>query len=253
MPRFSTSLLFQSSVLLAAVLVTVPSRLHAETTFDRNLNLQSQTSTAAKQANLKANSAPIPTKPSRQLITPPKQNTGLSSTGSIILTPTPVVTSNNSIPTTPQQPTVTPKFKPTVTASTAQPPVQNVVNLLLKLNEKQVYVYKGDKIIAKYPVAIGKKGWETPTGEWQVMEKIKNPAWTSFKTGEVVAAGKQNPLGQRWIGFWTDGQDVIGFHGTPDVKSIGTEASHGCVRMFDRDVKALFPLVQVGTTVKVVN
>jgi len=83
--------------------------------------------------------------------------------------------------------------------------------------------------------------------------KIKNPAWTSFKTGEVSAPGVENPLGSRWIGFWADGQDVIGFHGTSDVKSIGTAASHGCVRMRDRDVKALFPLVKVGTIVKVVN
>jgi lipoprotein-anchoring transpeptidase ErfK/SrfK len=251
MPRFSTSLLFQSSILLATLLVTVPSRLHAETALDRHL--RPQASTAAPQANVTANSAPILTNSNRQPIVQPQQNAGSSSTGSNISTPNKVVTNNNSVPTTPQQPTATPKSKPAVTASTAQPPVQNVVNLVLKLNEKQVYVYKGDKIIAKYPVAIGKKGWETPTGEWQVMEKIKNPAWTSFKTGEVVAAGRENPLGQRWIGFWTDGRDVIGFHGTPDIKSIGTAASHGCVRMLDRDVKALFPLVQVGTTVKVVT
>jgi lipoprotein-anchoring transpeptidase ErfK/SrfK len=137
--------------------------------------------------------------------------------------------------------------------ASSQPQVLNVVNLLLKLNEKKVYVYKGDKVIAKYPVAIGKKGWETPTGEWQVMEKIRNPGWTSFKTGEVLPPGGENPLGTRWIGFWTDGQDVIGFHGTPNVNSIGTAASHGCVRMLNRDVKALFRLVKVGTTVKVVN
>ena len=128
-----------------------------------------------------------------------------------------------------------------------------MVTLLIKLKEKKVYVYKGDKLVTKYPVAIGKKGWETPTGEWQVMEKIKNPAWTSFKTGEVFAPGTENPLGARWIGFWTDGEDVIGFHGTANVKSIGTAASHGCVRMRNRDVKALFPLVKVGTTVKVVD
>nr|WP_310411070.1 L,D-transpeptidase [Chamaesiphon sp. OTE_8_metabat_110] len=45
----------------------------------------------------------------------------------------------------------------------------------------------------------------------------------------------------------------MGFHGTPNVKSIGTAASHGCVRMLNRDVKAMFRLVKVGTTVKVVN
>jgi lipoprotein-anchoring transpeptidase ErfK/SrfK len=253
MSRFSTSLVFQSGLLLATMLVAIPSRLHAETT-PGSLNLRPQASTVSQpQANATVNSVPIHTKTTSQPITPPKQNAGASSTGLNISTPSKVVTSNNSIPTTSQQPTATPKSKPAVTASTAQPPVQNVVNLVLKLTEKKVYVYKGDRVIAKYPVAIGKKGTETPTGEWQIMEKIKNPGWTNFKTGELVAPGRKNPLGERWIGFWTDGQDTIGFHGTPDIKSIGTEASNGCVRMFNRDVKALFPLVKVGTTVKVVN
>jgi lipoprotein-anchoring transpeptidase ErfK/SrfK len=147
-------------------------------------------------------------------------------------------------PTTPAKPAV---------AATSQPPTAELVTLTLKLKEKKVYVYKDGKAIANYPVAIGKKGWETPTGEWYVMEKITNPGWTSFKNGSTIAPGKKNPLGERWIGFWTDGKDTIGFHGTPDVKSVGKAVSHGCVRMFDKDVKALFPLVKVGTTVKVVN
>lgn len=143
--------------------------------------------------------------------------------------------------------------QPGVTETKPQTPVVDTVNLVLNLRQKRVYVYKGDKVIAKYPVAIGKKGWETPVGEWQVMEKVKNPGWTNFKTGEVMKPGKENPLGARWIGFWTDGEDVIGFHGTPNIKSIGTAASHGCVRMYNRDVRALYPLVKVGTTVKVVS
>jgi lipoprotein-anchoring transpeptidase ErfK/SrfK len=162
-----------------------------------------------------------------------------------------VVTSTAQQPATPT--VATPTVRSAITASTSQTPVIDVVNLVLKLNEKKVYVYKGDKLITKYPVAIGKKGWETPTGEWQVMEKVTNPGWTSFKDGKVIKPGSQSPLGQRWIGFWTDGKDMIGFHGTPDVKSIGTAASHGCVRMLNKDVKALFPLVKVGTTVKVVE
>jgi lipoprotein-anchoring transpeptidase ErfK/SrfK len=173
----------------------------------------------------------------------------------------------NSPPTkatenTPKQEVTTPQTTPTSppegskqpngNVTPPQPPVTDVVNLLLNLKQRRVYVYKGDKVIAKYPVAIGKKGWETPLGEWQVMEKIKNPGWTSFKTGEVMKPGKENPLGVRWIGFWTNGEDVIGFHGTPNIKSIGTAASHGCVRMYNRDVRALYRLVKVGTTVKVV-
>jgi lipoprotein-anchoring transpeptidase ErfK/SrfK len=55
----------------------------------------------------------------------------------------------------------------------------------------------------------------------------------------------------RWIGFWTDGTDHIGFHGTPTLSSIGKAASHGCVRMRNEDVVALFEQVQMGTPVVV--
>ncbi len=181
---------------------------------------------------LRAEPNPSPTKPveniTNQKVTSPQAT----------LTPT-------SIAPTPTQ--------KTGSASSKAIPINDTVNLILNLKQKQVYVYKGDKVIAKYPVAIGKKGWETPIGEWQVMEKIENPGWTNFKNGKVIKPGKNNPLGERWIAFWTDGEDLIGFHGTPDVKSVGTAASHGCVRMYNRDVKALYPLVKVGTTVKVVE
>jgi lipoprotein-anchoring transpeptidase ErfK/SrfK len=162
------------------------------------------------------------------------------------------VNSPQTAPVTPAQKNGAEGSKQPSTTIKPQPPATDTVNVVLNLRQRRVYVYKGEKVIAKYPVAIGKKGWETPVGEWQVMEKVKNPGWTNFKTGEVMKPGKENPLGVRWIGFWTDGEDVIGFHGTPNIKSIGTAASHGCVRMYNRDVRALYPLVKVGTIVKVV-
>ena len=240
MSRFSTSLLFRAGLLLTTILVTIPSRLHAETNAQILEVPKPQTvSTPVVPGSTDRSQPPTQSKP----------DANVPSTGTNISIPTKPITGNNP-PTATQQP-ATPA-QPGV-AATSQPPIESVVNLILNLKEKKVYVYRGDKLLAKYPVAIGKKGRETPTGEWQVMEKIRNPAWTSFKTGEVFAPGRENPLGSRWIGFWTDGKDMIGFHGTANVKSIGTAVSNGCVRMFNRDVKALFPLVKVGTTVKVVN
>jgi lipoprotein-anchoring transpeptidase ErfK/SrfK len=238
MSRFSTSLGFITGLSIATMLSTVPTKLYAETDAHHRLNLQSQTPATVV--------TPVKSVPAQTIIRDPQSPIQQQPD----LRPLPSTETSKSGTGASKEPTTTPA-KPV--AATTQPPVENVINLVLKLKEKRVYVYKGDKLLKRYPVAIGKKGWETPTGEWQVMEKIKNPAWTSFKTGEVFPAGAENPLGSRWIGFWTDGQDVIGFHGTPNVKSIGTAASHGCVRMLNRDVKALFPLVKVGTTVKVVN
>jgi lipoprotein-anchoring transpeptidase ErfK/SrfK len=140
----------------------------------------------------------------------------------------------------------------TQVAAKSLPPIADV-NLIIRLKERKVYVYKGSQIVATYPVAIGKKDRETPTGEWQVMETIVNPGWTNFNTGKMMSPGKNNPLGSRWIGFWTDGKDTIGLHGTNKPDSIGKAVSNGCVRMYDRDVQALYPLVKVGTIVRVVE
>ncbi|EDX86082.1 ErfK/YbiS/YcfS/YnhG superfamily [Synechococcus sp. PCC 7335] len=103
-----------------------------------------------------------------------------------------------------------------------------------------------------YPVAIGRAGWETPTGKFEVFHQVTDPGWTNPITSEVVPPGPYNPLGDRWIAFWTDGTNSIGFHGTPNRESVGTAASHGCVRMYNEDVRQLYEMVEVGTVVTVV-
>lgn len=240
MSRFSTSLLVSTGLLLATTLASMPTKLSATTNLRQPPDLSSSTFLVQQSP---ANSTKPATAPAASSERSPVNQ---PSTGSANITP-PIKTDSGANPA----PAVAPASKPA--AANSQAPINNAVTLLLKLKEKQVYVYRGDKLLNKYPVAIGKKGRETPTGEWQVMEKIKNPGWTSFRTGEYFAPGRENPLGSRWIGFWTDGKDTIGFHGTPNVKSIGKAVSNGCVRMYNRHVKALFPLVKVGTTVKVVD
>ncbi len=128
---------------------------------------------------------------------------------------------------------------------------EELVRVVLRLGERRVYVYEGEEEVASYPVAIGKPGWETPTGNFKVIQLVENPQWQNPWTGEVMPAGPNTALGLRWIGFWTDGKDTIGFHGTPTVDSIGYAASHGCVRMYNEDVVNLFQKVQVGTEVVV--
>ncbi|MEB3279271.1 MAG: L,D-transpeptidase [Lyngbya sp.] len=123
------------------------------------------------------------------------------------------------------------------------------IRLVLRLGQRRVFVYRNDQQVASYPVAVGKPGWETPTGQFQVIQMVENPVWENPWTGEVTQPGPNSALGLRWIGFWTDGKDTIGFHGTPTLNSIGTAASHGCVRMRNEDVVALFNQIEMGTTV----
>lgn len=121
--------------------------------------------------------------------------------------------------------------------------------LVLKQGERKLYVYNGETRLTSYPVGVGRSGWETPMGKFQVIDKIEHPSWMHPFTNEVVPPGPENPLGERYIGFWTDGRNYIGFHGTPDQESVGRAASHGCVRMYNKDIRELYQMVAVGIPV----
>lgn len=123
--------------------------------------------------------------------------------------------------------------------------------VVVDLSDRRTYVYAGDEVIASYPIAVGKKGWETPTGSFQVIHMRHYPIWRHPITGKVFKAGTDSPLGDRWIGFWSDGRNEIGFHGTPDIDLVGTAVSHGCLRMRNSDVRLLYEQVSLGTTVLV--
>ncbi|MEA5519161.1 L,D-transpeptidase [Limnoraphis robusta] len=126
---------------------------------------------------------------------------------------------------------------------------QSELHLVIKLSDRRVYVYRQQQLLTSYPIAVGREGWETPTGQYQVIQKIQEPAWQHPFTGEIVPPGPENPLGMRWIGFWTDGTNYIGFHGTPNEDTVGQAASHGCIRMLNQDVQLLFDKVTIGTPV----
>ena len=130
-------------------------------------------------------------------------------------------------------------------------PNNNPIHLVIKLKDRQVYVYQNNQLLNTYPIAIGKKGWETPTGNFQVMQMVENPFWQHPLNGKIIPPGKENPLGDRWIAFWTDGKNYIGFHGTPNEKLVGQAVSHGCIRMRNQDVRDLFTQVSIGTPISV--
>lgn len=155
-------------------------------------------------------------------------------------------------PTNTVTPAISNEAVPVETVTSEETPEETQVlatRLVLRLKERKVYAYQEDKVLASYPVAIGKKGWETPQGEFEVIQMVKNPKWQNPWNGKVSSPGPNSPLGERWIGFWTDGKDHIGFHGTPGEHLIGQAVSHGCVRMRNTDVKALFELVDKGIPV----
>ena len=120
----------------------------------------------------------------------------------------------------------------------------------LNLTQRRVTLFNNGIKVKSYPVAVGKAGWETPTGKFKVEHKYRNPTWKNPFNGSIIPGGDpENPLGRRWLGFWTDGTNWAGFHGTPNRASVGRAASHGCVRMYGEDIAELFDQVAVGSTV----
>lgn len=167
-----------------------------------------------------------------------------TSAAAITVSPPPT----SSVPVAPDQ-SFNPLVPPLDNPGLFLPSIEEPKRIVLRLGQRRVFLYQGEQVVASYPVAVGKAGWETPTGSFKIIQKIENPVWQNPWTGEVRPPGPNSALGLRWIGFWTDGKDVIGFHGTPTVDSIGQAASHGCVRMRNEDVVALFEQVDVGTPV----
>ncbi len=130
-------------------------------------------------------------------------------------------------------------------------PVESSVQLVLSLESRLLEVRTANKPSVFYEVAVGQDDWQTPQGEFHVINKLENPAWQHPITHEKIASGPDNPLGTRWIGFWSDSQAQIGFHGTNQEELIGKAVSHGCVRMRNQDIEALYQQVEVNTPVTV--
>jgi lipoprotein-anchoring transpeptidase ErfK/SrfK len=129
-------------------------------------------------------------------------------------------------------------------------------HLRLNLTERRLYlVEEKDKPAESFPVAIGKKPYETPVGTFRINEMVENPDWVMFdwknpkKFIKRIPPGPNNPLGRRWIGFASAHGWEVGFHGTPKPQLLGQAVSHGCVRMKNDDVVKVYAKVQLGTTV----
>ena len=133
------------------------------------------------------------------------------------------------------------------------PPVDpDRTRLEVHLRQRQVVLLRGHTEVRRYPIAVGQSGWETPTGHFQVLQMREKPIWIHPLTNQVIPNDDlKNPLGRYWIGFWTDGLNWIGFHGTSHPNSVGQALSHGCLRMHDADIDELYYQISTGTPVSV--
>jgi len=122
---------------------------------------------------------------------------------------------------------------------------QSERRIIVSIPDRKLALVENGRVVKIYPVAAGAFDSPSPTGEFRIVQRLTAP--TYYAPGVVIPAGPENPLGPRWIGLSLKG---YGIHGTNQPGSIGHYASHGCIRMRNRDVQELFELVRAGDVVE---
>jgi lipoprotein-anchoring transpeptidase ErfK/SrfK len=113
-------------------------------------------------------------------------------------------------------------------------------------------LWKHLRLVKQYRIAVGMAGLQTPAGLYHIQDKqtdpswhVPNSAWAGSLAGQTIPPGPADPLKARWMGFF----DGAGIHGTDELSSLGTAASHGCIRMAIPDVIELYNQTPLGTPV----
>jgi len=124
--------------------------------------------------------------------------------------------------------------------------------LTLDRSSYTLRLWENLKLVKTYTVAVGMEGLETPEGLYAIQEKAENPTWNVPESdwagslaGQSIPPGPSNPIKARWMGIY----EGAGIHGTEETYSLGSAASHGCIRMAIPDVEELYDRVEVGTPI----
>jgi len=139
-------------------------------------------------------------------------------------------------------------IKPAVTESSFK------TAIIVSISERRIRLYKGAKLVKTYRCAPGRPAFPTPTGDFVIRSKQHMAPWINPGSDwakdmpAVIPGGPGNPMGIDKIGIDSSG---IFFHGIPpsEYSSIGTAASHGCMRMMPSDVADLATRVGIGNPV----
>jgi lipoprotein-anchoring transpeptidase ErfK/SrfK len=167
-------------------------------------------------------------------------------TATSVVAPAPAATATSE-PTPAAGPTSPrPQPNPAVAATTSNRMI------LLSLSRREISLERDGKVVGSWPVVIGAPATPTPTGTYKVVTKVLNPKYQSTVSGTINhTTGPAGPLGDRWLGFHSKGNNDFGIHGTPWPWWVDARAavSHGCVRMKNEHVLLLFDQVDIGTPV----
>lgn len=120
--------------------------------------------------------------------------------------------------------------------------------VVVSIPDRKIALFENGRLVKMYPVAVGKQSTPSPSGSFHISSRVVQPTW--YHPGKVVPPGPANPLGTRWMSLGFKG---YGIHGTNRPQSIGKAASHGCIRMRNKDVEDLFAHVSIGDPVDLVT
>jgi lipoprotein-anchoring transpeptidase ErfK/SrfK len=118
--------------------------------------------------------------------------------------------------------------------------------VIVSVPDRKLLVMQEGAVLRVFEVAVGADISPSPSGAFEIVSRLTEP--TYYHAGVVIPAGDDNPLGPRWVGLNKKG---YGIHGTNAPRSIGKAASHGCIRMRNRDIVQFFAMVSVGDTVEI--
>jgi lipoprotein-anchoring transpeptidase ErfK/SrfK len=118
--------------------------------------------------------------------------------------------------------------------------------VLVSIEDRRLAVLENGKVLAYFSVAVGADVSPSPIGDFEIVRRVANP--TYYHDGVVMPAGKDNPVGTRWMGLNVRG---YGIHGTNSPRSVGHACSHGCIRLRNRDVEKLYAMLRMGDIVQI--
>jgi|ERR1700728_179723 lipoprotein-anchoring transpeptidase ErfK/SrfK len=141
-------------------------------------------------------------------------------------------------------------MRPTTATARPTPAARHAATrvIVVSLEDRRLALVEDGAVTKVYKVAVGRDATPSPTGTFTIVQRVENP--TYYHDGVVVPPGPGNPVGTRWMGL---SQKGYGIHGTNAPRSIGKAASHGCIRMRQKDLEELYAEVRSGDTVEIVG
>ena len=130
----------------------------------------------------------------------------------------------------------------------------NKFSISVNISKNELFLNYDGKLFKRYKIASGAHESPSPTGNFEIKEKIKDPTWYPVGKGVIPPNSAENILGARWMGLWQAGEKTsYGIHEAINPDDIGKYVSNGCIRLIKEDLEELYDIVTIGTKVTIIK